>query len=379
MHFAIALLLATLATGVTLDPASQTNVVGNFPLAAAASADGRFIALLLCGWREQGIQIVDRNTGSVTQTIAQPAAFIGLTFSPDGHTLYASGGNDDVVYVYRWSGDRAAEDGTIVLRAKKDSKSDGTSYPAGLVCSPDGRFLYVAENLGDSVVVIDTASRQIVQRIVTDRYPYAVAVDTHHLYVSCWGDQTVNAFAVSANGTLGKRSRIAVARHPSALLLSGNRLFVTSSTTDSISVVDVTTSKVVKTFRDAPPAGAHEGSTPNALAISADGKRLFVAEADNNAVALLDTTRGTLLGRVPTEWYPASLVRIGNDVVVVNAKGRGTHANPGRVQPDRKNPPGNRDHILGQFEGTLMSFSANVTASQLSELTQRVGKANGWD
>jgi YVTN family beta-propeller protein len=379
MHFAIALLLATLSTGVTLDPASPTNVVGNFPLAAAASTDGRFIALLLCGWREQGIQIVDRSSGSVTQTIAQPAAFIGLTFSPDGKTLYASGGNDDVVYVYRWSGDRAAEDGKIVLQAKKDSKSDGTSYPAGLACSRDGRFLYVAENLGDSVVVIDTTSRKIVQRIVTDRYPYAVAADAHHLYVSCWGDQTVNAFAITGEGRLGKRSQIAVARHPSALLLSGNRLFVTSSTTDSISVIDITTSKVVRTFRDAPPTGPREGSTPNALTISADGKRLFVAEADSNAVAVFDGIRGTLLGRVPTEWYPASLVRVGNDVVVVNAKGRGTHANLARAQPNQRNPPGNRDHILGQFEGTLMQFSANVTANQLSELTQRVEKANGWD
>jgi YVTN family beta-propeller protein len=379
MHFAIALLLATLSTGVALDPASETHLVGNFPLAASASLDGRFIALLLCGWRDQGIQIVDRNTGSVTQTIAQPAAFIGLTFSPDGKMLYASGGNDDVVYLYRWSGERATEDGKIVLRAKKDSKSSGTSYPAGLACSPSGRFLYAAENLGDSVVVIDASRRHIVQRVLTDSYPYAVIADAHRLYVSCWGDQTVNVFPIRANGTLGKLSRIVVGRHPSALLLSGNRLFVTSSTTDSISVVDTRTSKVAKTFSDAPPAGPHEGSTPNALAISADGKRLFVAEADNNAVALFDTTSGTLLGRVPTDWYPAALARVGDDVIVVNAKGRGTQANPGRVQPDRKNPPGNRDYILGQVEGTLMSLSANVSARQLSRFTQRVVKANGWD
>ena len=379
MHFAIALLLATISTGVALDPAFPTHVVGNFPLGAAASPDGRFIALLLGGWREQGIQIVDRNTGSVTQTIAQPAAFIGLTFSPDGRKLYASGGNDDVVYVYRWSGDRATEDRSIVLQEKKDSKSGGTSYPAGLATSADGRFLYVAENLGDSVAVIDTARRHVVQRILTDRYPYAVAVDAHHVYVSCWGDHAVNAFPIRAGGTLGKLSRIAVGRHPSALLLSGNRLFVTSATTDSISVVDIKTSKVVKTLRDSPPAGPREGSTPNALAISADGKRLFVAEADSNAVAVFETAGGTLLGRVPTEWYPAALVRAGDEVVVVNAKGRGTHANPGRVQPDHRNPPGNRDHILGQFDGTLMSFPADIGARELSRLTRRVVKANGWD
>src|SRR5437762_2031106 len=83
-----------------------------------------------------------RATGAVTQTIHQPAAFIGLTFSPDGKTLYASGGNDDVVHVYRWADGRAIADGKIVLRAKKDPTASGTSYPAGLALSPNGRFLY---------------------------------------------------------------------------------------------------------------------------------------------------------------------------------------------------------------------------------------------
>ena len=55
MHFAIALFLATLATGASLDPAAPTHVVGNFPLAAVASPDGKQLVLLLCGWREQGI------------------------------------------------------------------------------------------------------------------------------------------------------------------------------------------------------------------------------------------------------------------------------------------------------------------------------------
>ena len=72
------------------------------PLSMIPSPDGRKLVLLLNGYREQGVQVVDRATGRIEQTLVQPAAFLGLAFSPDGGTLFASGGNQDVVYRYSW-------------------------------------------------------------------------------------------------------------------------------------------------------------------------------------------------------------------------------------------------------------------------------------
>jgi len=367
-----------LSTGAMLDPYAPPKTVGNFPLAIVASPNGDHLVLLLCGWRQQGIQVIDRASGDVLQTLEQTAAFIGLTFSADGKALYASGGDDDAVYVYRWDAGRATADGTIALHApKKDAKASGVAYPAGLAISPDGRFLYVAENLGDSVAVINLDTRAVVQRVITDRYPYAVAADRSRVYVSCWGDSTVNAFSRNANGLLSRRSRIAAGRHPSALLLNGTRLFAASATTDSVAVIDTTTRKIVKTLTDPPPSGPREGSTPNALVASADGKRLFVAEADNNAVAVFDVGAGKLLGRIPTDWYPTALARVGGTIYVASAKGHGTAPNPNRVQPGKANPPKNSDYILGQLNGSLLSFPENI--GQLAALSQRVAKANGWN
>ena len=379
LNFLLSLLLSTrLPTGLMLDPVAPSHKVGNFPLAMVASPDGNQLVLLLCGWRQQGIQVVDRATGEVVQTLEQPAAFIGLTFSPDGRTLYASGGNEDKIYVYQWEGGRATTDGTIALQApKKNPKDSAIGYPAGLTCSPDGRFLYVAENLGDSVAVIDLANRVVIQRVVTDRYPYAIVADRNRLYVSCWGDANVGAFSRSSNGLLSRHVRIPAGRHPSALLLRGSRLFVTSATTDSIAVIDTASRKVVKTLMDPPPAGPHEGSTPNALAISGDGKTLYVAEADSNAVAIIDVGSGKLTGRVPTEWYPAALANVRGTLFVASAKGNGTAPNPGRTQPGTTSPPKSRDYVLGQLDGTLLSFPEQV--SDLGNLSRRVAKANGWD
>src|SRR6185295_5692956 len=145
-------------------------------------------------------------------------------------------------------------------------------------------------------------------RVKTDRYPYTVITDARgDLYVSAWGDNSVNRFRPNANGTLRRTGRIVVGRHPSAMVVRGTRLYVASASTDSISIVDTATSKVVRTLNDPPPAGPHEGSTPNALALSRDGSRLFVAEADSNAVAVFAVVTGKLLGRIPVEWYPSAL------------------------------------------------------------------------
>src|SRR5215207_866846 len=89
-----------LPTGAFLDPVAPAWGVGSMPLAMVLAPGGGQVVVLLNGWREQGIQVIDRKTGKVTQTSLQPAAFLGIVFAPDGRALYTSGGNQDMVYRY---------------------------------------------------------------------------------------------------------------------------------------------------------------------------------------------------------------------------------------------------------------------------------------
>ena len=163
-----------LPTGRTLDPAGTSADLGSMPLAMTLSPDGRKALVLLNGYREQGVQVVDRQTGRIDQTLVQTAAFLGIAFSPDGRTLYTSGGNQDVVYRYAWRDDRATLTDSLVLAVKRGPS--GTRYPGGLAPSADGRLLYVAENLADSLAVVDLSSARVVQRLATERWPYGVVV-----------------------------------------------------------------------------------------------------------------------------------------------------------------------------------------------------------
>ncbi len=97
----------------------------------------------------------------------------------------------------------------------------GPRYVAGLARSHDGRALYVAENLADSLAVVDVATRRVVQRLGTGAYPYAVvAAPDGRVYVSDWGGATVHVYRAGADGCLAAERPIDVGRHPSALALS---------------------------------------------------------------------------------------------------------------------------------------------------------------
>jgi YVTN family beta-propeller protein len=383
-----------LPTGARLDPAGRSIDVGSMPLAMTLSPDGRYVVLLLNGWREQGLQILDRGTGVIVQTVPQAAAFIGLAFSPRANVLFVSGGNQDVVYEYGWSDGRATLRDSVILAWKPDTRRSGTRYPAGLAVSPDGTRLYVAENLADSLAVIDLATRSVLARHATERYPYGVAVAPNgDVYVSAWGGHTVSVFTPNSSGGLDDGGRIRVARHPSALALNadGSRLFVASGSTDRVAVVDTRAKRIVKQLDDPPPEGPAEGSTPNALVLSRDGKRLFVAEADANAVAIFDlsavtsndtTARGNdlLAGRIPVGWYPTALALAGDTLWVVNGKGHGTAPNPDYPHPgagSHNSRP--RSYTLGQLSGTVTILpDALVRGRALAEYTERVARANNW-
>ncbi len=385
-----------LPTGGRLAPAGRTYDVGSLPLTIVPSPEGDRMLLLLSGWREQGVQVIDRGSGTVLQTVPQPAAFLGAAFSPDGRHFYASGGNQDVVYRYTWRDKRLALVDSLVLAVKLPGQS-GRRYPAGLALSPDGRLLYVAENLGDSLAVIDVASGRVTARYATERYPYAVAVAPNGtVYVSAWGGRSVHEFTPAAGGGLVAREPMAIARHPSALLLNrdGSRLFVASGSTDRVIVVDTRARRAIAELLDPPPQGPAEGSTPNALALSDDETRLFVAEADNNAIAVFDLSASTsnqsaasgndhLAGRIPTGWYPTALFASGDSLFVANGKGRGTAANPlgphsGVLTGPHSYP--NQYTTLAQLSGTwTVNALARAGAEELARQTAVVASANRWN
>jgi YVTN family beta-propeller protein len=354
--------------------------LGSMPLNIVPARNGDKAVVVLSGWREQGIQVVDLKTRQVTQTLLQDGAFYGAAFSPDGNTLYVSGGNTDVIFTYAWKDGTATLANKFVLAKEKTTDGTGTSYPAGLAVAPNGTFVYVTENVSDRLAVVNSTTGEVVQRLPTDHYPYGVIVSNDgHLFVSAWGGTTICDFHVLADGKLAYVGRIEVGRHPSALLVTGSRLYVALAGSDRVAVVDTRSRRVTGYLHDSVPGAPPEGSTPDALAISADQMRLLIAEADNNAIAVFDLATGKLLGRIPTDWYPTAISETGSQLLILSGKGHGTHANPDGPVPLTNWPNEKpRAYALGQLNGSLRLLPSTMDAAQLSAFSQRVAAANNW-
>src|SRR5207249_4454232 len=166
-----------------------------------------------------------------------------------------------------------------------------------------------------------------------------VSPDGRTLFVSIWGGAKVLLFDAA---TLEPAGDVAVGEHPNAMALTkdGMRLYVACANTNAVWAIDVAARRAseqisVAMFPSAPP-----GSTPNHVSLSPDDKRLLVANADNNTVAVVDVSKpgaSEVEGFIPTGHYPTASMfsRDGRQIFMLSGKGLSSAANPRFVDAHR--------------------------------------------
>lgn len=224
------------------------------------------------------------------------------------------------------------------------------------------RLAGVAMTFDDSLAVVDLASGKMIGTVRTGIAPFGVRLNAAGTvaYVSNWGGRfpvaqdltattgtrpgadhvVVDARGIASTGTVSRvdiatmkvTDTIETGLHPTALAWDEPRarLYVANSNSDSVTVIDTESDRVTQTFRIEPFQKTAEGVAPNALAVSADGKTLYVACGGINAVAVMGADDGRIEGLIPTAWYPSDL-RLSADakyLLVGNLMGVGPGGNP---------------------------------------------------
>lgn len=247
----------------------------------------------------------------------------------------------------------------------------GTYAVAGLAAAAEKnrageRDAGVALTFNDALAVVDLASGKLRGTVKTGIAPFGVAINKGSTvaYVSNWGGRfpqpkdatsptgnkpdadlvVVDKRGIASTGTVVRvdlvsmkvTNEVAVGLHPTALQWDEPRarLYVANSNSDSISVVNTQTNQVAQTISIQPFARKVAGAAPNALAVSADGKALYVACGGINAVAVIRTSDAHLEGMIPTAWYPNDL-RLSPDgkyLAVANLMGVGPGGNAADVE-----------------------------------------------
>ncbi len=348
-----------LPNGWYLSPAGSHVPVGELPLNMALTPDGRYLLVTNNGTREQSISIIDCASWKTVQTLPVAKSWLGIRLFDHGTRFILSGGNDNRVDLYSFEAGRASRVDSILL---------GRPWPkerisvAGLDVDDSARVVYVVTKENNSLYVLDLATRTTTVRMQLPAVPYTCLLShaRDRLYVSLWGGSAVAVIDAQLHTVI---ARIPVGDHPCDMAQSpdGNRLFVANANNNTVSVIDLRSLKVTETISSALTPGAPNGSTPNAVAVSPDGNRLYIANADNNYVAVMDISMpgsARSLGFVPTAWYP-TCVRVSADaktLYVACAKGLTSRANPGGPNPSKPSPT---EEWIGEM------FSGVVSAIQI--------------
>ena len=365
--------------GRLITPAGDMVPVGGFPMALLPLGD-RYLAITDGAKDDETLRIFDLETRTVvaSDTVSghEGAFYYGLAF--DGQKLFAAGGGgaegnmgENAIYVYD------VDMATGTLSARRTITTSG--YPAGLSLTPDGSVLVAAQLRGDGLVLVDPQTEQITGTIHLTgspeskfAFPYAVLTTTGAsgnpvAYVSLWGAADIAVVDLVTQ----EISYIAVGKNPEGLLLlSGGRLLVANSDSDSVSVVDLASQQVTVTQTVGDSADAPRGISPSALTLTPDGGRVLVTLTGDNAIDVLDAQTLARVGRIPTGWYPTAAWwhPARDEVLILNAKGVG--AGPNVIEGDLKNWIDNMDLMQGTIsivpppdDDALVAGAAAVTTN----------------
>lgn len=340
-----------LPNGWSLTPVGKSITVGDLPLNITVSSTQKYMAVTNNGQSTQTIQLIDVQKEKVLDNITIPKSWVGLKFSANEKYLYASGGNDNWILKYAINNQKLILNDSIKLGDKWPVKIS----PTGIDINDATQTLYVVTKDNNSLYVIDLASKKINQQIQLPGEAYAckLSADKKELFISCWGCGKMLVYNIKQNKLTGE---IVVGSNPNDFCISknGQYLFVANANDNSVSVIDIKKRKVAETLNAALYPDAPNGSTTNGVALSADEKTLYIANADNNCLSVFDVSKlgsSKSKGFIPVGWYPTCVKVIGKKIFVANGKGFTSLPNPKGPSPVDKRVE------LAYQQGDLSSLS----------------------
>lgn len=361
-------------TNQIIKPAGKQITFPGRPVDLAFLDDGKTVVIK----NMKALVFLDLAAGAIKQTLAEPVGFSVAGLLVHNGRIFASDVRDHVSVAERGS------DGTYQWAAPlplRKPSVGGFAHPAGLAVQ--GNSLWVASTRDNSVQRVDLATGKVAETLAVGIAPYAILIHGDTVYVSNWGGDPPRPGEASApsagsatridpktgianDGTvsvLGRKGNdwwqlktIRVGLHPSGMALSrdGSRLFVANANSDTVSVIDTSKNEVVETISCRPEARLPFGSGANAVAVSPDGATLYVANGTNNCLAVIRLgaqaggipaadSRSSLVGLIPTGWYPGAVLvsADGKKLIVANIKGHGSLSQPRPVEQGKNS----HDHL----------------------------------
>lgn len=342
-------------TGQLIRPAGTSCEIETRPVALVRSPDGRFLFVK----DNRGVTVLDSATLNVRRQFAvgarNAASMTGIAISADGNQLFFTDATNGL-HVFDISEEGLVSERYRILLPGPEGARDN-SFPCGIAVSGDAATVLVCLSRNNALGVVNLGSKTMVAQIPVGVAPFDLVLspDGTVAYVSDWGGRRPkdNEPAADSSGTrtlidsrgiaasggvsivdLKKRLEIAyletgLSASELALSANGKTLFVANCNEDTVTEIDTERRRVRRQITVKPDMSLPFGSMPSALALSPDQRTLYVACSGNNAVAVLDIATGqasgsTITGWIPTGWYPGAVLATDRELFIANIKGVGS-------------------------------------------------------
>jgi DNA-binding beta-propeller fold protein YncE len=262
----------------------------------------------------------------------------GVAVSPDGENVYVTSGVSNAVVVFARSANGALTPAGCIANAKygpsRCNRSDGLNGPRGVAVSPDGKNVYVASAFSNAVVVFARAANGALTPAgcignagngpsgcspghgLEGANSVAVSSDGKNVYVASGSGNAVAVLARSANGALTPAGCIGNRGNgpsdcktadglngPGSVAVSrdGKNVYVTSLFSNSVAefarAADGALTPAGCIGNNSRCRGADGLGGASSVTVSPDGKNVYVASLFSNAVAAF--ARNSAGGLIP--------------------------------------------------------------------------------
>ena len=170
--------------------------------------------------------------------LSEVKGIVNPTLTKDGAFAYAADGDAGMVAIIDTKTDK-------IVKTLKVGEQPWRAYN-----SPDGRWMLIPNNGDSTVSVIDTKSQKIVAQLTagSDMTGINYALNGSKAYVISRGDSTVYVFDMQTFGLVTrlklKHGTANLALETAATTADGTKIYLASSTNDSVYVIDARTDQV---------------------------------------------------------------------------------------------------------------------------------------